>query len=106
MKRYIKATYDFRTFDGYFLDELEENDKQLYIDVFHDLRNDVEVAYISRNKDCPYIGAKDYADNYYVWVRETSEKFPDHAWYEVTFDELAKLMEAKSEDRQIDSNLF
>lgn len=90
--RKIAASTDYRTFDGFSLEELEEIYPDIYLDVFYDVRYDVETAFISRNPDCKYYGAQSPDDNlYYLWSPKGFRKMSP-GWYEVTFEELSRAL--------------
>lgn len=85
-KRKIQAASDYRTFDGYDLDEFQEIYPDLYMDFIYDIRYDVQKVFVSRNPECNFIGVRDTDDGYYVY---DNSMVVDPGWYEVTFSELA-----------------
>lgn len=90
-KRKIQAASDFRTFDGYDLDEMQEIFPDIYMDFIYDIRYDVNTVYISKNPNCPYIGVQDSLGDYYVYVNDHPDFEP--GWFEVTFTELSNYLE-------------
>ena len=85
-RKKIQAASDFRVFSGLTLEELSESDPDLYYDFFHDIRSDAELAYISKNSDCDFVGVKDNEGKYYVYKKSYGIDGP--GWYEVDFNEL------------------
>ena len=86
-KRKIQAASDFRTFDGYDLDELQESFPDTYMDYIYNVRYDVAKVFLSRDVDCDYIGCQDSLGDYYVC--NIIESGYDPEWFEVTFQELS-----------------
>ena len=89
-KRKVTASTDYRTFDGFRLDEVEEMFPDIYYDYFYDIRNDVEEVYISRDPECEFVGALDTDGMYLVYKKEDPDFGP--GWFEVTFEELAEYL--------------
>lgn len=89
-RKKIQAASDYRTFDGLSVDELEESESELYYDYFFDIRKDIREAFISKNRDCKYVGVEDQEGKYYIYDAEGSE---GPGWYEVTFDQLFEYLQ-------------
>ena len=85
--RQISAAQDLRTFDALTLQELKETNPDIYFDYFHDIRHDVDTAYISKNPECEFIGALDTDGDYYIYNR-VPDFNDDPGWYQISFDEL------------------
>lgn len=57
MKRFIMSAQDFRTFDAYTWDEVEEWYPELYNDkLWEGIRDYVRKVFVSKNEDCDYVG--------------------------------------------------
>ena len=90
MIRNVQAASDFRTFDGYSIDEVLELFPEIYEYYLARVSDDIDRVYIPRHiAKCEYIGVLDTEGQYYVWEGD-GEDGP--GWYEVTFEELADLL--------------
>ncbi len=93
MIRTIKAAQDFRDFYGYTIEELKEDESPYYYDVFWDIRYEVQVAYISNNPNCHWIGALDTEGRYYVTsIGDVEYDEWQPYWEEVSFEQLCNYL--------------
>ena len=87
--RTIQAAQDFRQFYGFTIDELIEDESPYYYDLFRDIEDDVEFAYLSANPKCNWIGVLDTTGRYYVTsISDVEYDEWQPYWKEVSFEQL------------------
>lgn len=86
----IQAAEDFRSFNGYDMDEMKELFPDVYYDWLYDIRTDVKQCFISENPQCKFIGVQDTLGDYYIYKIDDPDFGP--GWFEVSFEELSEYL--------------
>ena len=90
-KRKVTAASDFRTFNGYDLDELSEWYPDILYDHLYDIQDDIKQVFVSNNPECEFFGVEDLSGNYFVYKQYDPDYGP--GWFEVDFAALADYLQ-------------
>lgn len=90
--RKINAASDFRRFDGFTVEELQEIYPDIFEDMIEDIQEDIDEIYISKNPACPFYGVKELDGSIDLWVPDRYGRMEGPGWFEVTFEELAQAL--------------